>query len=79
MTSIDATGRRAPSGAVTGTTKPVTFTETATATVTGHYSAGRINVNQYLQLGAKYGYNTSMTLYKCEAGWTNSSSCGPLQ
>lgn len=79
VTSIDAGGRRASSGAVTGKTQPVTYTETATATVTGHYAAGRLNVNQYLQLGAKYGYNASMTLYKCEGTWTNSSNCGPLQ
>lgn len=79
VTSIGAAGPSAPSAQVTGKTLAVTFTEKVTATVTGHYAARRINVNQYLQLGAKYGYNASMTLYKCEGVWTNSSSCGPLQ
>ncbi len=79
VASVNDEGAGAESVAVIGTTQPVTYTETVTATVTGHYAAGRINVNQYLQLGAKYGYNASMTLYKCEGAWTNSSSCGPLQ
>jgi fibronectin type 3 domain-containing protein len=79
VTSVNDSMTSAPSGQIIGKTQPVTYTETVTATVTSHYAAGRLNVNQYLQLGAKYGYNTSITLYKCEGVWTNSSSCGPLQ
>ncbi|TCS37815.1 poly(3-hydroxybutyrate) depolymerase [Paucimonas lemoignei] len=79
VTSVNDNMTSGQSGQIIGKTQPVTYTEKVTATVTGHYSAGRINVNQYLQLGAKYGYNASLTLYKCEGVWTNSSSCGPLQ
>ncbi|MGZ5546204.1 MAG: extracellular catalytic domain type 2 short-chain-length polyhydroxyalkanoate depolymerase [Limisphaerales bacterium] len=62
----------------TTTTTTQKYSQAVSATVTNHYIAGRINVTQYNQLGAKYGYNTVITLYLCGSTWTNSSSCGPL-
>jgi poly(3-hydroxybutyrate) depolymerase len=62
----------------TTTTTTLVYSQAVTATVTTHYTAGRINVTQYNQLGAKYGYNANITLYKCGTTWTNSSTCGPM-
>ena len=64
----------------TTTTTSNAYTQTASATVTNHYIAGRINVTQYNILGAEYGYNTTITLYYCPSlsGWTNHSNCAPL-
>lgn len=62
----------------TTTTTTLVYSQAVTATVTNHYIAGRINVTQYNQLGAKYGYNANITLYKCGTTWTNSSTCGPM-
>ncbi|MGZ3158454.1 MAG: hypothetical protein ACXU7D_05850, partial [Burkholderiaceae bacterium] len=62
----------------TTTTTTLVYSQAVTATVTNHYIAGRLNVTQYNQMGAKYGYNANITLYKCGTTWTNSSTCGPL-
>ncbi|MGZ5780384.1 MAG: extracellular catalytic domain type 2 short-chain-length polyhydroxyalkanoate depolymerase, partial [Burkholderiaceae bacterium] len=61
----------------TTTTKANAYDQTASATVTNHYIAGRINVTQYNTLGARYGYNTVITLYHCPSlnGWTDHSNC----
>jgi poly(hydroxyalkanoate) depolymerase family esterase len=64
--------------ATTTTTSTTGYSQAVTATVTNHYIAGRLNVTQYGQMGTKYGYNTSITLYKCGTTWTNSATCGPL-
>jgi poly(3-hydroxybutyrate) depolymerase len=78
-----ASSESAASAAVSATTAaappPVAYSQSVTATVVTHYSAGRLNLNQYLTVGAKYGYVTSITLYLCGTTWTNSASCGPLQ
>ncbi len=79
VTSVSAYDASVASASVTARTQIKTYSEMATATVTGHYTAKRLTVNQYLQMGAKYGYNATMTLYKCDAGWTNSATCAPLQ
>jgi hypothetical protein len=49
-------------------------------TVTNHYVAGRVNVNQYNTLGVRYGYNTIIPLYHCPSlnGWTDHSNCTPI-
>jgi hypothetical protein len=47
--------------------------------VVNHYGAGRLNLDQYLTICAKYGYLTSITLYQCGTSWTNLASCGPLK
>ncbi len=44
------------------------YTEQETATATAHYTAGRVSVSQYIQLGTKYGYIATFTLYKIESG-----------
>jgi poly(3-hydroxybutyrate) depolymerase len=62
----------------TTTTTTLVYSTSVRDTVTNHYIAGRINVTQYNQLGAKYGYNAYITLYKCGSTWTNSSTCGPM-
>jgi hypothetical protein len=59
-------------------TTGVGYTEAVTATVLNHYVAGRINVTQYNQLGVKYGYLTSVTLYHCGSYWTDSANCTPI-
>jgi hypothetical protein len=50
------------------TIESVPYTETATGTVSAHYTAGRLDLNQYLAYGSKYGYMDSITLYKLENG-----------
>ncbi|CAN5460199.1 hypothetical protein BH11PSE11_BH11PSE11_03590 [soil metagenome] len=79
VTTING-GESAASASITAKTAPQpSYSQTITATVVTHYSAGRLTLNQYLTLGAKYGYTASMTLYLCGTTWTNSASCGPIQ
>ncbi len=50
--------------------------EEITATVIAHYSAGRLTTQQYIDLGATYGYNEIITLYKLADGtWTDVNEC----
>ncbi|HEY8023832.1 MAG TPA: PHB depolymerase family esterase [Burkholderiaceae bacterium] len=77
--AVNSAGSSSPSGTVSGTTQSsVPYSQAVTATVTNQYVAGRINVNQYLQLGQEYGYNANITLYLCGSTWTDSASCGPM-
>jgi poly(hydroxyalkanoate) depolymerase family esterase len=46
-----------------------------TATVVQHYTAGRITLQQYLEMGARLGYNTPVTLYPCGTRWQESATC----
>ena len=46
-----------------------------TATVVQHYAAGRLTLQQYLDLGARLGYNTPVTLYPCGSRWSESPTC----
>jgi poly(3-hydroxybutyrate) depolymerase len=54
------------------------YSQSITATVVQHYVANRINLDEYLELGMAYGYNTEITLYDCSGTWTNSPTCGPM-
>ncbi|QFZ20203.1 extracellular catalytic domain type 1 short-chain-length polyhydroxyalkanoate depolymerase [Saccharothrix syringae] len=70
-------------GITTGTTPTTTTStaqpvDTATGTATQHYVAGRIGVTDYNTLGARYGYTTAFTLYRCPAGWTDKPDCSPI-
>lgn len=77
--AVNSAGTSPASSTVTATTaSSVAYSQAVTATVTQHYTAGRITVNQYLQLGPEYGYNGVITLYLCGSTWTDSSSCGPM-
>ena len=57
---------------------PVAYTQTITDTVANHYSASRLTVNQYLDFGAKIGYNASLTLYLCGSTWPNMVDCSAM-
>jgi hypothetical protein len=79
VTATNSAGTSAASGTVTGTTQStVLYSQKVTDTITNHYVAGRINVTQYNQLGAEYGYLAELTLYLCGSTWTDSSTCGPM-
>jgi poly(3-hydroxybutyrate) depolymerase len=75
-TTTAGSGTTTTAHATTTTTQA--YSQYITATVTSHYVAGRLTVTQYNQMGAKYGYNANITLYKCGTTWTNSPTCGPL-
>ncbi|HEY8102486.1 MAG TPA: fibronectin type III domain-containing protein [Burkholderiaceae bacterium] len=75
----NANGVGAQSAAVNASTPATGYSATSTDTVTNQYIAGHLNVNQYNYMGAKYGYNTVITMYNCSGTWTNQSNCGPLQ
>jgi poly(3-hydroxybutyrate) depolymerase len=49
--------------------------QSITASVVEHYSARRITLQQYLAMGARLGYTTRVTLYRCSSGWSESASC----
>ena len=78
--AVDSAGASSPSGTVSGTTciERAIFASGDRHAVTNQYVAGRITVNQYLQLGPEYGYNAMITLYLCGSTWTDSASCGPM-
>ncbi|MBV8634672.1 MAG: fibronectin type III domain-containing protein, partial [Burkholderiaceae bacterium] len=77
--AVNSAGTSAASSTVSGTTaSSQPYSKAVTDTVTNHYVAGRITVNQYLQLGQEYGYNAEITLYLCGSTWTDSASCGPM-
>lgn len=57
---------------------PVAYSQTVTDTVTNHYNASRLTLNQYLDFGGKIGYNTALTLYNCSGTWTNMSDCSAM-
>jgi len=50
--------------------KPPAFTEKQTATVTQHFIAGRLTVNQYVTMGLELGFNAVVTLYLIDGEWT---------
>jgi fibronectin type 3 domain-containing protein len=75
----NANGVGTQSATVTANTPAVGYSSTDTDTVTNQYIAGHLNVNQYNYMGAKYGYNTVITMYDCSGTWTNQANCGPLQ
>jgi poly(3-hydroxybutyrate) depolymerase len=54
------------------------YSQKETNTVVEFYAMGYITLNEYLQLGEAYGYDTDITLYDCGGTWTDSSSCGPM-
>ncbi|HSY26228.1 MAG TPA: hypothetical protein VK832_01890, partial [Burkholderiaceae bacterium] len=79
VTAINSAGTSAASSTVTGMTDSTApYSQAVTATITTQYVAGRINVTQYNELGAAYGYNANITLYLCGSTWTDSATCGPL-
>ena len=77
VNSAGESARSTPINATTPSSQP--YSTSVTDTVVNHYAAGRLTLAGYLQLGAKYGYTTSITLYLCGSTWTNSPTCGPLQ
>jgi poly(3-hydroxybutyrate) depolymerase len=79
VAAVNANGVGAQSATVSATTPAVGYSATDTDTIVNQYVAGHLNVNQYLAMGSKYGYNTVITLYDCSGTWTNQSNCGPLQ
>ncbi len=50
------------------------YDEVATATCAGHYTAGRLDLNEYLACGTANGYSASVTLYRFGTCWTESSN-----
>ncbi len=46
-----------------------------TATVTQHYNAGRLDVNEYIAMGQEYGYTDNVTLYNDNGTWTDADEC----
>ncbi|RJL35951.1 esterase/lipase family protein [Bailinhaonella thermotolerans] len=59
-------------------TAPPPYSEKVSATAVDHYLAGRVDVNGYLTLGARYGYVEAFPLYRCAAAWTDKPDCSPL-
>lgn len=55
-----------------------TPSETVTAPVYTHFTAGRVDYQGYITLGTRYGYATSIPLYRCATAWTDKQSCAPL-
>lgn len=55
-----------------------TPSETVTAPVYTHFTAGRVDYAGYITLGTRYGYATSVPLYRCGTMWTDKQSCVPL-
>ncbi len=53
----------------------VCYSDSASATATSHYIAGRVGVMDYISLGSKYGYGTSVVLYNVDGSWTDSPGC----
>ncbi len=51
------------------------YSDSASATATSHYIAGRVGVMDYISLGSKYGYGTSVVLYNVDGSWTDSPDC----
>lgn len=45
--------------------------EQAVGTVTEHFVAGRLAIEDYLRYGSKYGYTQTFTLYKINGAWTD--------
>ncbi len=54
------------------------YSQKETNTIVEFYALGYITLNEYLQLGQAYGYDTDITLYDCSGTWTDSSTCGPM-
>lgn len=84
----DTAGNKSAVETRTYTINTITYSETATGTLTTHYVAGRINATEYNDLGLgtnasginpgkiKYGYTASVTLYKLKSTgkWVTSQS-----
>ncbi len=51
------------------------YTESAYDTVTGHYTAGRFDVNTFTSMGSEYGYNTNLILYFVNNSWVVNVDC----
>lgn len=66
-----------PSPTPTATATPP-YSQKETNTIVEFYAMGYITLNEYLELGQAYGYNTEITLYDCGGTWTDSSTCGPM-
>jgi len=80
VAAVNASGASAKSAPISASTQAgTTYSQAVTTTVTNHYVAGRLTVQQYLTLGGRIGYNASVTLYLCGSTWTNSASCAPFQ
>lgn len=52
--------------------------ETVSAPVYTHFTAGRVDYSGYITLGTRYGYVTAVPLYRCGTTWTDKQSCAPL-
>ncbi|MFL4990413.1 MAG: alpha/beta fold hydrolase [Microvirga sp.] len=60
--------------------KQPAFTDQQTATVTQHFLAGRLTVNQYVTMGLELGFNAVVTLYLIDGKWTlNAAEPRPLR
>lgn len=68
--AIALTSSGIASGIVTKKYKHVVH-EQAVGTVTEHFVAGRLDINDYLRYGSKYGYIQAFTLYKINEQWTD--------
>jgi poly(3-hydroxybutyrate) depolymerase len=81
VAAANANGVGPQSAALAVTTSATGYSATQTNTITNLYSGGYLNVNQYITLGSKYGYNTTITIYNCggSVGWTNQANCQPMQ
>ncbi len=77
---IDDSASPTPTGTSTPTpsSTPPPYSDTVIGTATDHFVARRITVAEYTKLGAAHGYNTSVPLYQCTAGWTDKADCSPL-
>ena len=54
------------------------YSQEQTNTVVEFYAEGDITLQEYLELGQAYGYDSEITLYDCNGTWTDSSTCGPM-
>ncbi len=78
-TAVDNCGNESgPSATVSFTTTALEYVApSATDTATGHYNAGRIDTNEYIAYGNKYGYIDTFTLWQLQDGsWTDEDPNG---
>ncbi len=73
-TAVDNCGNESTaSGSVVFTTTALEYVApSASGTATEHYLAGRLDVNEYIAMGAKHGYINSFTLWQQKSGtWSD--------
>ncbi|MFL0811534.1 MAG: PHB depolymerase family esterase [Agarilytica sp.] len=79
-TALDTCGNESSaSSSVSITTGvPPVVIPSVVSTVTDHYIAGRLSVNQYVEYGAKYGYNVAVDLWQVNGTWTDEDPNGNI-